>query len=266
MTLEAQTRRLFLEQYRHVRYSEGRGSDDPAYYQALPYEDLTHRNSEMWAMRARTYKYFERKILAPFEKAIGKRLDILDLGAGNAWMSYRLALRGHRPFALDIFSDPMDGLKAARHYPVRFPLVEAEFNALPFKQKSFDLAIFNASLHYSADYVATLLEVREILRPGGLLIILDSPIYRHPEDGGRMVAERRHQFVRQYGFPSDVMASIEYLDQQTLGALAKKLSLQWTAYHPWYGWRWHVRPLKAKLQRRRSPSRFWILAGMFQQP
>ena len=36
------------------------------------------------------------KILAPFEKRAGRPLDILDFGAGNGWMSYRLSLRGHR--------------------------------------------------------------------------------------------------------------------------------------------------------------------------
>ncbi len=50
----------------------------------------------MWKMRGRTYRYFERHILTPFELSVARPLDILDLGAGNAWMSYRLALRNHR--------------------------------------------------------------------------------------------------------------------------------------------------------------------------
>jgi hypothetical protein len=102
-TLELAARQRFIEEYRHIRYAEGRGSDDPAYYRALPYCDLSKRNPEMWRMRAATYRYFERKILADMERATGRPLDILDLGAGNAWMSYRLSLRNHRPVALDIF-------------------------------------------------------------------------------------------------------------------------------------------------------------------
>lgn len=266
MTIEAPARQLFLEQYKQVRYSEGRGSCDPAYYQALPYKDLTNRNSEMWGMRAKTYRYFERKILAPLEKATGRALDTIDLGAGNGWLSHRLALRGHHAVALDIFSDPRDGLRAARHYSCRFPVVEADFNVLPFAPASFDVAIFNASLHYSDDYAITLREVRRVLRLPGLLMILDSPIYRSSEDGRRMVAERRNHFVQQYGFASDALHSIEYLDARTLKALARELHICWTTHRPWYGWRWHLRPWKARLQRRRAPSRFWILTGVFQQP
>ncbi len=263
MTLEAQARKQFLNEYRQIRYAEGRGSDDPEYYRALPYRDLTNRNPAMWRMRAATYRYFERRILPGIEQRAKRPLDILDLGAGNGWMSYRLALRNHCPVALDIFSDARDGLLAARHYPRGFPLLEADFDSLPFKQASFDLAIFNSSFHYSTDYVATLSQVRHCLRASGAVVILDSPIYRRREDGERMVAERHQQFAFQYGFPSDAIPSIEFLDKPMLAAVARNLSLRWKMYRPWYGWHWHARPLKATLQRRRPPSRFWILVGEF---
>lgn len=256
-------RRRFLEEYRLIRYAEGRGSDDAAYYRALPFRDLTGRNSEMWSMRAKTYLYFERRILRPLEQAAGRPLEILDLGAGNGWLSYRFALRGHRPFAVDIFSDPRDGLAAARHYPQPFPLVEADFSDLPFRAQAFDLAVFNASLHYSTDYAHTLAQARRCLRPGGLLVVLDSPVYRRREHGERMVTERHAHFQRQYGTRSDAIPSIEFLDERGLQTLAGSLNLCWTIQRPWYGWRWHMRPLVAWLKRRRPPSRFWILVGRF---
>jgi SAM-dependent methyltransferase len=255
-------RRRFLEDYRQIRYAEGRGSDDPAYYRALPFADLSGRSSAMWAMRARTYRCFERRILRPLEDSRGV-LDILDLGAGNAWLSYRLSLRGHRPCAVDIFSDSRDGLAAARHYPHSFPTVEADFSDLPFRAASFDLAVFNSSLHYSSDYEHTLRGVRRCLRPEGRLVVLDSPVYRRREHGERMVAERHAQFERQYGTRSDALPSIEFLDEPGLRELSRSLGIRWTMVRPWYGWRWHVRPLVAWVRGRRPPSRFWILAGRF---
>ena len=182
MTESSQLRACFLEQYRQVRHAEGRGSQDPAYYRALPYADLSGKNSAMWAMRARTYRSFE-KILRGWERSAPAPFDVLDLGAGNCWMSYRLALRGHCPIALDIFNDPLDGLRAARFYPITIPAIEADFSSLPFDSEKFDLVIFNASFHYSADYSHTLREVRRCLRPDGRLVILDSPIYRRSEHG-----------------------------------------------------------------------------------
>jgi predicted RNA methylase len=50
------------------------------------------------------------------ETQFGRPLRIADLGAGNCWLSYRLALRGHLPIAIDIQGDPLDGLGAGLHY------------------------------------------------------------------------------------------------------------------------------------------------------
>lgn len=263
MTCDIDTRSRFLNEYKHIRHAEGRGSDDPSYYRALPYLDLTGRNNAMWIMRATTYQYFETRILAPFEKLLGRPLDILDLGAGNGWMSYRMSLRNHACVALDIFRDERDGLLAARHYQKPFPLVEAEFDHLPFQSRTFDLVIYNASFHYSTDYFATLSEARRCLRPSSRVVILDSPVYRLPEHGELMVEERHETFYEQYGFRSDAIPSIEFLDEQIIKSLAHALDVRWTIHRPWYGWDWHLRPIAARLRSRRPPSRFWILSGSF---
>jgi SAM-dependent methyltransferase len=256
-------RHKFLEDYRVIRRAEGRGSDQSAYYRALPYRDLSGRNSAQWAIRGRSYRYFERNVLVPIERKLARALDVLDLGAGNCWMSYRLALRNHRPVALDIFDDARDGLRAAHHYGDRFPLFEADFDHLPFRASSFDLAIFNASLHYSTDYRRTLTELGRCLRADGRFVIIDSPIYRIPEHGEKMRTERHQEFERRYGFRSDAMPSREYFDEPTIAALATDLKIKWRVHHPWYGWNWWMRPWKARLLGRRPPSRFWILEGVF---
>ncbi len=259
-------RQQFLRDYRQIRHAEGRGSDDPAYYRALPFADLSGRNSAMWEMRAKTYRYFERHVLAPAERRAGRPLDLLDLGAGNAWLSYRVALRGNKPVAVDIFSDDRDGLRAAQHYPAPIGAVEADFSELPFAAASFDMAVFNASLHYSTDYGQTIEAVRRCLRPNGQFVVLDSPVYRKREHGERMAAERHAQFERQYGTRSDAIRSIEFLDEPGLAELARAHGIRWTVFKPWYGWGWHMRPLQAWWKRKRPPSRFWILTGSFARP
>lgn len=266
MNVDTAARQRFLEEYRKIRYAEGRGSDDPEYYRALPFEDLSGRNTGMWQMRAKTYRYFENRILAPVEKAARRPLDIIDLGAGNCWLSYRLGLRRHKVFAVDIFLDPRDGLAAARHYEAKFAVVGAEFDSLPFPASSFDLAVFNSSVHYSTDYSATMAEALRCLRPSGRLVILDSPVYRKRAHGERMIAERHAQFEQRYGFRSDAVPSIEFLDQPRMHELADALHLRWTIHRPWYGWGWHLRPLKAWAARRRPPSRFWIFVAQAGRP
>jgi ubiquinone/menaquinone biosynthesis C-methylase UbiE len=258
------SRQRFAEDYLRIRRAEGRGSDDPEYYFALPFRDLSGALKEQWAMRGRTYRYFERKILPRMER--GSSLDILDLGAGCGWMSYRLALRGHRAVAVDLLADGRDGLGAARHYltRARFARFNADFDQLPFADAQFDAVIFNASVHYSADYRKTLGEVVRCLRPGGRVVILDSPVYKSREHGETMRRERRRDFLAKYGTESDHIGSIEYLDQATLDRLSREVGIQWRIHKPWYGFAWHSRPVKAWLKSARPPSRFWILEGVIQ--
>lgn len=263
MTAELSSRQQFLEEYRHIRHAEGRGSDQGEYYRSLPFSNQSDPLFSMWAMRAKTYRHFTKHILQPLESAVKRPLDILDLGAGNCWLSNRLSERQHRPIAIDIFNDERDGLRAARHYRTTFPVIESDFDQLPLPSGNFDMAIFNASLHYSTDYYRTLSEIRRCLRPSGAVVILDSPLYRHHQDGVRMTAEKHADFLKRYGFPSNALPSLEFLDIPSLQSLERGLEMVWTASKPWYGWRWHLRPLRAFVRRRRAPSKFWILTGRF---
>ncbi len=252
----------FMREYQTVRTAEGRGSEHYSYYLALPYKDLSGHNSEQWKIRALTYRYIERKILRELEDRNPAGMAILDLGAGNGWMSYRLSLRGHRPVAIDLMACEKDGLGAAIHYkqesPVLFPRFQAEFDSLPFEDNQFNVAIFNASFHYSEDYLATMGESIRCVRAGGTVIIADTAWYSRDDSGRRMVAERREAFTKRHGFPSDGIASEEYLTDERLGALEKHFGIRWQVHTPFYGVQWAMRPWVAKLKGRREPSRFRI--------
>jgi SAM-dependent methyltransferase len=263
--MQAATRQRFLDDYVKIRHAEGRGSPDSEYYFALPYRDITGRLQDQWSIRAKSYEHLERRVLPTIESRVDRALAIADLGAGNCWMSHRLALRGHQPIAIDILDDPLDGLGAGRHYQAYtpFPRIRAEFDDLPLAARTLDFVIFNASIHYSADYRRTLLETRRCLRSDGCFAIVDSPVYRYAEHGEMMRRERHRQFEKQYGFASDALESIEYFDEEMLRDLARDLGIAWTIHRPWYGWQWMMRPFKARWNGKRPPSRFWILVGRF---
>jgi SAM-dependent methyltransferase len=263
----AGARQKFLDDYVKIRHAEGRGSMDAAYYLALPFLDITGKLQDQWTIRAKSFRFLEKLVLPVIEHELGGTLRIADLGAGNCWLSYRLALRGHRPIAIDILGDALDGLAAGRHYQehASFPRVNAEFDDLPFAGGSLDVAIYNASIHYSTDYRRTLGEIRRCLRPGGWFLIVDSPVYRRREHGEMMVRERHQQFQKTYGFASDTLPSIEYFDLQMLADLGRELGIAWTIRRPWYGWQWAMRPWKARWNGKRPPSNFWILAGRFKR-
>jgi len=252
----------FMNEYETVRAGEGRGSSDHIFYLELPFRDATGRNAGQWKIRARSFRFLENNILRPLGREKNAGLTVLDLGAGNGWMSYRLAQLGHRPVAIDLLTNTFDGLAAAGHYlsvlPRLFPRFRAEMDRLPFQDGQFDCAIFNASFHYSEDYVTTFGEALRCVRPGGIVAIVDSPWYREVRSGEQMVAERKVDFEKRFGFPSDALSSRHFLTDEDLDGLEERLGVRVDVYRPWYGVRWASRPVVARIKNRREPSKFRI--------
>ncbi len=252
----------FTREYTTVRRAEGWGSPDGAYYQALPFEDLTGRYPAIWRIRARSYATFVAQVLEPMERQ--GALRILDLGAGNGWLANRLALRGHCVTAIDLLDDPLDGLGAARHYVSPFAPLLAEFDHLPIADTQIDLAVFNASLHYATDYAQTLREALRVLRPHGTLVILDSPMYFDPTSGARMVQERRCRFLATYGFASDALPSEHFLTPARLDELSAELQIMWQVHQLGLDWRSTLGRTVAGIRARREPARFPVIVGRCQ--
>ncbi len=251
----------FIQEYQAVRIAEGRGSLDPAYYRELPYHDLTGQFASDWKIRAQSFRRFLDEIVIPLEKKAHRKLKILDLGAGNGWLSYRLARRGHYPVAVDLQIGSVDGLGAHIHYDASFLPIQADFNHLPFSHRQADLVIFNASFHYSTDYEASLLEAMRILLPEGQVVILDSPIYEDSRSGAEMVREREARFQERYGFASNAIPSENFLTYQRLDQLTQSTGLNWRMLNVFYGLTWAMRPIRARLAGRREPAQFLIAVG-----
>jgi ubiquinone/menaquinone biosynthesis C-methylase UbiE len=248
----------FIDDYERIRSEEGRGSRNEEFYLGLPYEDTSGRNAGQWKIRARSFKCLIKDVLKPL--AQGAR--ILDLGAGNGWMSFRLALARFHPVAVDLLTNEQDGLASAAHYHKHlakpFPRFQAEMTRLPFQDEQFDAIVFNASFHYLEDYEAGLREALRCLRTGGRVIISDTPWYSREESGQQMISERRAAFLQRFGTASDSIQSLEFLTDERLRLLEKQLSIRWTIYRPNYGLKWALRPLIARMRRKREPSRFRI--------
>jgi len=248
----------FIADYQHIRAAEGRGSPGNTYYLNLPHQDTTGHNTGQWKIRARSYDYLIRRILKPL--AAGD--TVLDLGAGNCWLSFQLARRGYRSVAVDLLTNSQDGLGAGTHYRnvlgSSIPRFQAELNCLPFQNEQFDVAIFNASFHYSEDYKTTLGEALRCIKPDGIVVICDTPWYSRELSGQQMIAERRAHFLGRFCTASDSVPSQEFLTDERLSSLAAALSIRWAVHRPWYGWRWAMRPWIATLRKRREPSRFRI--------
>jgi len=256
------TYRQFIEEYEAVRKAEGRGSPDAEYYRALPFDDLTGKHKADWLIRSKSYRQFIGELVSPAERQIQNPLRIIDLGAGNGWLSYQLTKRGHQVAAVDLITNDWDGLGSFKYYDLLYIPIQADFNRLPFCDLQFDLAVFNASFHYSSSYLLTLQECLRILAPGGRLVILDTPVYHNASSGASMVRERESEYERKYSFPSNSLGSENYLTYARLDEIGNKLNLDWKLRTPIYGFSWWVKPIKAKIKGDREPAKFHLIYAL----
>lgn len=252
------TLQQFSLAYAEHRKSEGRGYRGQALLD-LPYVQSGPHISQ-WKIRARTFEAFIARVLRPMARQSDGPLTVLDLGAGNGWLSHRIAVEGHRAIALDIRTDCVDGLGAAAPFLVRSASVQpmaASFDAIPLACASVDIAVFNAALHYTTDLPSVLQEAGRVTKPGAKIVIMDSPFYPREADGLAMVAEKRAALAEG---PAILIALpfIEFLTRERLRSAAPEL--EWTRERVRYPLAYEIRPMVAAITGRRRPSRFdlWV--------
>ncbi len=245
----------FLAQYCDVRGRDGHRRSLPAeHYRTLPSVPRNDPQADEWIVRRETYHHLLQRVLA----ASSQPMQVLDVGAGTGWLSHRLAALGQRVVAVDALDDEADGLGAWRHYTVPFAVAQADFDALPFVPKQFDLVVFNGSLHYAPDAAATLAGARRMLAAGGALVVMDSPMFRRDRDGAAMIDDKHRRFREHLAIDSTLQPGVGYLTFGRLSAIAKSLELQ-AQFVPTRGpLPWRLRRQLARVRLRRAPAAFGL--------
>lgn len=143
-----------------------------AAYRSLPYGDASFRFSEPGYF-ANVQRFAEEFDFVTSE--LRARLPagrLLDLGADGTWSTARLAASGFTCIALDI----TDHLRLAEVYQrtgPRYALVNADMHARVFRDESFDaITAFNV-LHHSSALPRLAANIARMLRPGGVLAIVE---------------------------------------------------------------------------------------------
>ncbi len=167
----------FAKEYRALRIKEGWAQPDGL-------EDPMIGNPSMWRGRAKSVSLAAAHLSRL--KNSQRRLVILDVGSGGGWASR--FLEGAEVIAIDLIQ-PTTGKLTIR----------ADMRWLPLVSGSIDGALFAASLHY-ADPSDVIPEAARVVRSGGLVVAVDSPIY--PDEQSRAAATiRSNSYYLKAGFP-----------------------------------------------------------------
>jgi SAM-dependent methyltransferase len=246
------------EQYRAVRQCDGHRSTQPDYYRMLPSVPRDHPQAAEWRIRRESYASLQDQAIPAIWLG---QTRILELGAGCAWLSYRLATLGYRAVAVDRFDDEADGLGACRHYPVAFAAVQADFDRLPFEPRQFDAAVFTSSLHYSPDPAASLREAARMIVAGGIIAVMDSPTFVRAADGEAMVANQQQRLRAEHGIANPLRAGVGFLTYAAMERAFAAVGLR-ARWFPSRGpLAWRIRRQMARLRLKRAPAAFGVWVG-----
>jgi SAM-dependent methyltransferase len=251
----AQEAAAFVAQYRAVRERDGHRPPAPEYYRMLPSVPRDHPQTDEWRIRRESYAHLQAHAIPDIWLGATR---VLELGAGCAWLSYRLATHGYRVVAVDRLDDEADGLGACRHYPIAFPAVQADFDALPFEPYQFDVVVFNASLHYSNNPAESLREAARMVSPGGAVAVMDSPTFYRDADGEAMVADQERRMRTEHGLAEPIRAGRGFLTHAGIERAFQSLGLRCRFFRSRGPLSWRLRRQIGRWRLGRQPAAFGV--------
>jgi len=124
---------------------------------------------------------FLAAVLQEYTDSSANQLKVLDWGCGKGHITYLLKARGFDVVSCDIAVEKNDS-----SFGQEVPIVQAKQiaivplhhpSALPFADSSFDCVVSSGVLEHVPSDVASLYEIRRVLRPGGVFFVTYLPYF-----------------------------------------------------------------------------------------
>lgn len=154
-----------------------------------------HRRPFGWAETA-FYEFVgapaARQIVSPVlldELGASGARRILDVGCGSGELTGDLTGPGR--FVVGVEPSSAQLRRCARHHDDRCTIAGAASEALPFASHSFDAVVSSCTIKHWRDMAQGLNECARLVRPGGLLVIVEIDGGESPDDLRRFAARTR---------------------------------------------------------------------------
>ena len=147
-------------------------------------------------------------------------LRILEVGSWIGWLANNLTQDGHDVVTIDYFVDPLDGLRAKKHYSNSdWVSIQMDVEHPEIIDEEFDVIIFNHNLPYFTDIRETLGAYMRLLESGGHFFIIGLNIIKDTSKIEQSYKSHEANFMKAYGIPLNfkpMKSCIDTTDQKML--------------------------------------------------
>jgi len=160
----------------------------------LPYASKLNAHKQEWDIRTKSFLRFKEFLLRKKSK-----LNILDLGCGNGWLTGQLAKEfEHNYYCIDVNLTELE--QAARVFDNKnIKFIYADIYSSTFPTNTFDLVVINSALQYFQNIPSLMKELFFISKTYAEIHIIDTPFYNATE---LMQAKNRTlKYYTSLGFP-----------------------------------------------------------------
>lgn len=159
--------------YIAVRDAEKRVVSDELLKQ-LPNAPESYQHYKEWKIRADSFKRFHNYLDKNYN---GKKLNILDVGCGNGWMTHLLYQQGHTVTAVDLNIVELEQAERVFGTNENLQWVYADVLSEIIAGAPFDIIVFGASCQYFLDIDVLTNCLTPLLKQNGGIHLLDSFFY-----------------------------------------------------------------------------------------
>ncbi|EOQ32112.1 TPA: class I SAM-dependent methyltransferase [Bacillus cereus] len=127
--------------------------------------DFWNQNSqEMWDSGSRS------TIIPFFEQYVEKEVQVLDVGCGDGYGTYKLSLTGYKAVGVDL-SEIMIQKGKERGEGPNLSFIKGDLSSLPFENEKFEAIMAINSLEWTEEPLRALNEIKRVLKKDGYACI-----------------------------------------------------------------------------------------------
>ncbi|EOP56376.1 methyltransferase [Bacillus cereus VDM053] len=127
-------------------------------------EFWNQNSQEMWDSGSRS------TIIPFFEQYVEKEAQVLDIGCGDGYGTYKLSVTGYKAVGVDL-SEVMIQKGKERGEGSNLSFIKGDFSALPFENEQFEAIMAINSLEWTEEPLQALNEIKRVLKKDGYACI-----------------------------------------------------------------------------------------------